>query len=123
MNSRCAKPLKAKAASSVLHNHMKRSYMEGDPRHYSYLSGQCGAVQDVPWPEELRRHGHGGQGETHVAASVESRVQVMLVVEHMLADGVMDQGQYDGEPSETDQHQQSCFLACQNWAHAGGGRS
>lgn len=82
-----------------------------------YLGGEGGAVQDVTRPEELWRHSHRRQTQADVAAGVEGGVEVVLVVKDILAHGVVDEGQDDGEAAEPQQHQQRRLVLLQHCLH------
>ena len=75
-------------------------------------------MQDVARPEELGGHGDGSEGQADVAAGVKGGVQVVLVVEDVLAHGVVDQRQDDGEAPEAQQHQQRRLVLFQYRLHS-----
>ena len=51
----------------------------------SYLAGDCGRLEKGGGPGPLRDDGGGGQPDGHLAARIESRVQVVCVVVNVFA--------------------------------------
>lgn len=67
-------------------------------------------MEDVPRPDELRRHGDGCEAKRDISAGVERRIQVMFVVKNMLPYRIVDQGEDYRETTEAKDHQQGGFV-------------